>query len=403
MGSFEMHHFRAIDRPLSTEEQKEIDSWSSRFSPTSTGITYIYHYGSFKKNPDKIFHQYFDAMLHVSSWGTQQLMFRFPKDMVNFSELLQFEVSGWETHLKFHRRGDYIVMDLYWSEEEGGDWIHEDDYELDSLLPLREELLRGDYRTLYLGWMMVMQQTGDAENEDEEYDEDDDLYYDEDEDVYEQLGEDSSRKAPPIPPNMQQLTAAHKELMRVFGISEHLVAGVASLSPSSAQHKVDYATLIQQLSTQEKEEFLLQLVQGTPRLELTLRKRLLTLGEVDTIQEKGKILTWQQISKFGIEAEKQAAAAAEAEKERLHLEKMKRLATQKPALWAEVEREILRGSTRYDEATERLCDLKALAEYEEQVSAFEKEIDVLLMKFSGRSALMRRWKAKGLRTKIAKK
>ena len=75
---------------------------------------------------------------------------------------------------------------------------------------------------------------------------------------------------------------------------------------------------------------------------------------------------------------------------------MKRLANQKALLWAEVERHILKsGENSYDKATETLCDLKAVAEY-------EKELDALLMKFSGRSTLMRRWQAKGLRIKTIK-
>ena len=304
MGSFEMHSFRSIDRSLTTEEQKEIDTWSSRFSPNSTGITYIYHYGSFKKDPDKIFHQYFDAMLHVSNWGVKQLMFRFPKDMVNFSELLRFEVgTKWEAHLKFDRKGDYIVMDLYWNEEEGDGWIDEGDYELDSLLSLREEILKGDYRTLYLAWMIVMEKIGSAGEEDDDYDEDDDLYYDEEDDVYEKLGEESSRQAPPIPPNLQKLTVAHKELIRAFEINKNLVSGVATISSNATQNKIDYAALIQQLSDQEKDAFLLQLVKGAPRVELTLRKRLLTLGDGNTIETKGKILTWQEISRLGAAAE----------------------------------------------------------------------------------------------------
>ena len=73
MSSFEMHRFRTIDQPLSKLEMEEIDSWSSRFSPTSMGVNYIYHYGSFKKDVDKVFPKYFDAMLYVSSYGQKQL------------------------------------------------------------------------------------------------------------------------------------------------------------------------------------------------------------------------------------------------------------------------------------------------------------------------------------------
>jgi len=160
---------------------------------------------------------------------------------------------------------------------------------------------------------------------------------------------------------------------------------------------------MQQLSDQEKDTFLLQLVKGTPRIDLTLRKRLSALGGGDTIEAKGKILTWQEISKLGLTAEKQANAVAKAEKERLHIEKMKRLINQKASIWAEVERNILKsGGKSYETATDLICELKEVAEYEKKIGAFDKELDALIMKFGGRKTLMQRWQAKGVRTIIAK-
>ena len=44
-------------------------------------------------------------------------------------------------------------MDL--SEEEGGGWI-EGEGSLSGLIPLRNDILQGDYRSVYLAWLKVM-------------------------------------------------------------------------------------------------------------------------------------------------------------------------------------------------------------------------------------------------------
>lgn len=172
MSGCSIHHFKTIDRPFTDTERKEIDSWSSRFSPSSNDIRYIYHYGSFKQRVDKVFPKYFDALLHVDNWGTTQLMFRFPKNLVDWKTLFNYTIIRGETYLDFKRTGDYLILDLCWHNEEGGGWIEEEDYMVDSITALREEILQGDYRSLYLGWMMVQQHVPEWENiDDEELDE----------------------------------------------------------------------------------------------------------------------------------------------------------------------------------------------------------------------------------------
>lgn len=281
MSGFEMHRFRAIDNPLSKAEQEEIDSWSSRFSSTSVGVTYIYHYGSFKKDPHKIFHKYFDAMLYVDSWGTKQLMFRFPKNRVVYKDLLQYEVRQGENHQTFTRKGDYIVMELYWNEEEGGGWMEEEDYLLDSLIGLRAEILKGNFGALYMGWQMVMEKSALFDDEDEDDYDDDDDYDDE---------------CPPIPANLQRRTGAQTELIRVFEIDKELVAAASSISPNQRQEQLDYVALIKKLSNKEKEDFLLQIAKGGQHIDLALQKRLRELSGVDKNTKQGKVLSWHELN-----------------------------------------------------------------------------------------------------------
>jgi len=375
MSGFEMHRFRTIDRPLSKEEMEEIDSWSSRFSPTSTGVTYIYHYGSFNQSVDKVFPKYFDAMLYVDSWGTKQLMFRFPKELIDWKVLRQFtNIKEYYRHLDFKRVGDYVVMDLYWKEEEGGEWMEEEDYILDTLLPLREEILNGDFRTLYLGWLMV-QGTEDWEEEDEE----------------------DNEPMPPIPANLQNLTAAHQYLMDRFEIDEYLVKAAASHSQNISQQKPNYKKLIALLSNEEKEAFLLRFATGERRTEIQLRHRLEEVGGGKKELAFGKSPSWNNLIKKAKAIEAETAKRLAKEQRIAHIKRMEELIPQQARLWKEVEDDILKSHGRaYDEATKGLCELKEIAKYEDQLNDFEQNLAQLLSPFLRRSALIGRLRKAGL-------
>lgn len=286
MGSFAMHRFRAIDRPLTREEMAEIDSWSSRHSPTSTGVTYIYHYGSFKKDETSAVAKFFDAMLYVNNWGQVQLMFRFPKKLVDWKELTKYAIIS-DSYLDFKRIGDYVIMDLNFSDE-SGDWIMEDDYLLDSLLSLREEILNGDYRTLFLGWLMVRQQMHVWEG--------DDLEEEEFEDFDDEFDDSAKhRMTPPVPSNLKRLNAAHKELINYFQIREDYIKAAAKASSNSKKEAVNYADLIAKLSSNEKDDLLLKLISGEKHLAMTLKKKLDLLQGKTGISIKENTVLWKKI------------------------------------------------------------------------------------------------------------
>ena len=54
MSTYQFYEFRIIDRPLTTEEQQEIARWSSRAHVTSTGATFVYNYGDFRKDAEQV-------------------------------------------------------------------------------------------------------------------------------------------------------------------------------------------------------------------------------------------------------------------------------------------------------------------------------------------------------------
>jgi len=384
MSGFEMHRFRTVDRPLSREEMEEINTWSSRFSPSSTGVTYIYHYGSFKKNVDTVFPKYFDAMLHVTNWGTKQLMFRFPKDLVDWKTLTQFtNIKEYYRHLDFKQVGNFVIMDLYWNEEEGGEWMEEEDYVLDTLLPLREEILNGDFRTLYLGWLMVQGAEG---WEDEDYEEKDD--------------EEGSTRMPPIPANLQHLTTTHQYLIDTFVIDEDLLKAAAKISPNTSQQKLDYKKLITLLSLEEKEAFLLRFATGERRTEIQLRQRLEDLGGGKKKLAFGKSPSWEVLTNKAKLIEEETGKRLAEERRVAHIDRMEKLITQQAKLWQDAENNILKGkSNAYDQAIKILSELKEVAEYEDKLRDFEQKLGELISPFTRRAALIRRLRAGGLMTK----
>ncbi|MFM7880301.1 MAG: hypothetical protein ACKO8H_00005, partial [Microcystis panniformis] len=83
MSEYQYYEFQAIDRTLTQEERAAISQLSSRVKPTATSAIFTYSYGDFSGSPEKILAQYFDVMYYIANWGTQQLMFRFPKSLID--------------------------------------------------------------------------------------------------------------------------------------------------------------------------------------------------------------------------------------------------------------------------------------------------------------------------------
>lgn len=376
MNELEIHRFRTVERDLTAAEQKEIDTWSSRFSPTATGVDYVYEYGSFRKEREEVFIKYFDAMLFADRWNTTQLMFRFPANLVNWEELTAFTNVIELKHLDFRKEGDFVIMDLQLSEEEGyREWMIAENYSLDPILRLREEIINGDYRTLYLAWLVI-----------EEWRH---LY--EEEGWYEVEGEED-RILPPVPANLKHLHSAHQDLIRMFGLNEHLVSAAATVSFDSLQEPA-YQQLIDDLPLDEKNNFLWQLAKGEKRLTLKLRRRLEELSDDNKNLAYGKSLDWE-VLKQRAEEEKLAAEKAKKEAERqAHIKKMKELQPQQEKFWKQIPEEFSRQiASSYDRGTDLLVDLKAVAIFENKLAAFEKRKTTVLAPFLKSAALKRRLK-----------
>lgn len=119
----------------------------SSSSPTS--FTNDYAWGSFKGNADAWMEKYFDAFLYLANWGTHVLKLRLPSKLLNPAAARKY--FGGES-ASVHEVAGKIILSLVSQDEEGGDWV-EGEGQLSSLISVGSELVRGDLRALYLGWL----------------------------------------------------------------------------------------------------------------------------------------------------------------------------------------------------------------------------------------------------------
>lgn len=158
MSEFQYYEFVAIDRPLSEAEQRRLRAITSRATITSTRLVNTYEWGNFKANPHELVAKYFDAFLYYANWGTRRLILRVPSARLDLNIAKQYcrlrdrKSRSARSVATVAQIGKNLVFD-FWSENEAAD----DGDEIEScalavLVPIRSELMSGDYRALQLAW-----------------------------------------------------------------------------------------------------------------------------------------------------------------------------------------------------------------------------------------------------------
>jgi hypothetical protein len=377
MSEYQYHEWQTLERPLAAAEQKAVNELSSHIDVTSTQASVTYNWSSFRHDPINVLARYFDAYLYLANWGTRRLAFRFPKELV---DVVAIETFCDEYHTNIKTVGDVQILEFDMDEEEGSDeWIDERGL-LSTLARLRDDILQGDYRTLYLAWLKAMTLESGGYDEDED---DPDNFFNEPE--------------PPLPAGLKHPTPPLNAFMDFFEIDPFLVAAAAELSPSlSPAQQADFAPLISRLTRQECDEFLLKIVNTEPGAIAALRKKLSSF-------EKPKPSIQNNPRTFGdllrtAEKIRQAEFNRQAEERRnKHIAEMQELAKREAQTWKDVENTLKGGYTasNYDYATTLLDKLQQLAEFQGTQSNFDVRLRALVEEYKGCSALIGRWKKKG--------
>jgi hypothetical protein len=163
MSEFQYYEFVAIDRPLSATAQKQLRSITSRATITSTRLVNTYEWGNFKADPQELVVKHFDAFLYYANWGTRRLMLRIPSARLDpkiakqYCAVLAGRTRDSRSVATATAAGGNLVIDLWSESESGDDWVGIVPGLLSALVPIRNELMAGDYRALYLGWQLRAQ------------------------------------------------------------------------------------------------------------------------------------------------------------------------------------------------------------------------------------------------------
>ena len=149
MSEFQYYWFEAIDRVLTPQQQQELRDISSRAKITSRSFENEYHFGDFKGKPIELMKKYFDAHIYYACWATRVFMLKVPVKCIDLKLAKRYCT---EHTFKIVEHGDDLIFCFKISIEDGnGDWEEEEDAK--QMISLRDSIMAGDYRSLYLAWL----------------------------------------------------------------------------------------------------------------------------------------------------------------------------------------------------------------------------------------------------------
>lgn len=386
MSEYQYYEFQAIDRPLSEDDQRWLRGLSTRAQITTTSFTNVYHWGDFRGDPIKVMERCFDAFVYVANWGSRRFMIRLPHG--------SFDAVGAKQYchrygVSLQERKGCVLIDIR-RDEEPGEWDGWEDGSawMASLARLRDDLLDGDWRCLYLAWLVGIET--------------------------ESLPDKA--KEPPVPPGLRELTAPLQALVDFLGVDTELIDVAAERSGPRAASEPSVGELkgwIGSLAASEKDEWLLRIARGDePHARRGLLRQFWEAAPdrnappsdddhtpCRTVAELSAV--WQQRlearhRRLAEEAAKERARRAQAEAQ-ARKERLENVASRASAVWEEASAWIARRTPKgYDQAVKLLVDLKDAAALAGRGEEFDRRLDELSRCHTGKPTLQRRLRDAGL-------
>jgi hypothetical protein len=275
----------------------------------------------------------------------------------------------WEYCIELEPVGDCLILDISLNEEGGGEWIEGGGW-LSALGRLRDDLLEGDYRALYLAWLIAaeLQDADDAELE------------------------------PPVTSGLGELSPPLASFIELSGLDEHLLEAAAAASPARGQAPViPPEEAIGRLAPIERDAFLARLARGEAHLSLALNRRLQELAGAPPLAAAAPRRTWGELratsDRLRQEAKRRAAEAAVAKR----IAELQAFAPREAEAWRDVLALIEEMKpASYDKAVALLVQLRDLADYQGRAVDFRMQVANLQERYANRPALRDRLQRAGL-------
>jgi hypothetical protein len=272
--------------------------------------------------------------------------------------------------------GKFVTISFESEGERDDDWDDGAGW-MGSLISLRADLLRGDFRCLYLGWLFCMQ-NGEFSDE-----------------VLE----------PPVPAGLRELPAPYDSLIEFLGIDEDLVEVAASTSEplKAAPSRKELANWIRSLTEKEKDGLLVNaLSEPDERWRIELLRRFgnenVSVSDHGPVERRtiAALLTAFQVRAEERTRKLKAQQAVEASRKRAKGEAdralyLGQLAKREKAVWKQVEAYIQKSHPNdYDRAVILLTDLHDLAVRQGDETGFQLTMEELRKTHTAKHSFLRR-------------
>jgi hypothetical protein len=341
---------------------------------TSTSFTNHYEWGDLKANPLKFLEKYFDTFVYVANWGTREFYLRLPQELIDY-ESFRTMLPGEAVQVR--KAGNFVIV-AFERESELDDWDDGTGW-MGSLMSLRGDLLRGDFRCLYLGWLLCLQNEEFAETDTE----------------------------PPVPAGLGDLSAPLHSLIEFLGIDEDLVeiaaADSAALDAGPCRKELD--VWIRSLPQKEKDDLLVSaLSESGEHWRNDLLRRFQQQNAAYTSSATGSVqrrTAGDLLAAAHARAEertrllnaKRAAEATrkKAEDDAKRARYLDQLEKREEGVWDQITAQIQkRQPNEYDKAVTLLTDLRDAAVRRGRVPEFQAALEKLQQAHSSKLSFLRR-------------
>jgi len=385
MSEYQYYEFVAIDNPLTPSQIDALRDRSTRATITPTSFVNVYHWGNLKADPYEWMRLYFDAHVYIADWGNCVLALRLPIDALDAATCQAFEIgetfafdetdTHWIIYWCLNRSDNYNRF----AEDDGRGWIGR-------LVSLRDEIIGGDLRPLYLGWLAAISAG--------------------------EITEDDDGLEPPRPPGLSRLSAAQKALAEFLEIDPDLIAASADADTEAVESdprlgSAQIDTWLATLSAEETESTMKMLLNGNGRqAERTIKSRFMAWQRahrpgcapelprrcVAQLRALAETASQERIMR---EAERRNIAEQERHAQReAHL---RTLAKDFERCWQAVEEHATRGiASAYDAAARGIIDLADAYKLCSTAKEFDRALRRFLVRHIKRAALVRRLVEAGL-------
>lgn len=368
MSEYQYFAFRAVDVPLTREQMDEVRALSTRARITPTDFVNEYHFGDFHGKPMDMVRRYYDLHVHFANWGTRRWVFRVPVSAIDVERVESYAAGD---IVDMRPSGERYLITIGLSPDDGGEYMDEDqDVEawMADLAQLRQDVMEGDLRLLYLGWLLAVQ--------------------------WEDVEEDAE---PPVPAGLKRLSGPLKTFCKVFGLDDDLLAAAAESSEDMAEHSdAGLGEWVARLPQGQKDQMLVELCEGKrPGLAGELRSLFRkSQAKPGAASRPGRTVAQLRARAEELEtareAEEAAVRAAKARREQREREvRLRQMIGSWVQHWDEVERLIqTKTPGGYTQATKTLKDLRDAASLAGSNDDFARRLQQLRGRHRAKSSLI---------------